>query len=113
LAHLFDVDQFAMIFGLVLGPDALHRLDPLAAELVACLEHGAVVLDFVPVPTVADAEQEPPVGHAIQRGHQLGGDNGIALRDQADTGADLQVFRHCRGGAERDKRIVDLEIRPD
>jgi cystathionine beta-lyase len=54
-----------------------------------------------------------PTGRAYSRGHQLGGDNGIALRDQADTGADLQVFRHCRGGAERDKRIVDLEIRPD
>src|SRR5512139_871783 len=60
---------------------------------MAALEVGAVVLHLVLVPAVADAEQEAPPGDLVDRGHRLGGLNGIALVDQADAGADLQLLR--------------------
>ena len=75
--------------GVVLGPDRLHRLDPLARQLVAGGEGGAVVLDLVRVPAIADAEQEAAAGDPVDRGHQLGGLDRVALHHQADAGAEL------------------------
>ena len=55
-----EVDELAVIFGLRLGPDRLHRLDPLAHQLGARGEHRAVVFHLLLVPAHADAEQEAP-----------------------------------------------------
>src|SRR5476649_1836304 len=49
----------------ILRPDGLHRLDPFARQLVAAGEDGAVVLDLVLVPAIADAEQEAAVGQLV------------------------------------------------
>ena len=67
LAHWSEFDEFPLIGRLVVGPDRLHRLDPLARQLVAGTKRGAMVLDLVAVPAVADAEQEAPLGELVDR----------------------------------------------
>ena len=113
LLHLVEVDELAVILGLFLGPDRLHRLDAFARQLVAAGEDSAVVLDLVLVPAVADAEQEAAVGQLVDRRDDLGGDDGIALGEQGDAGADLELGRHRRGGVERQERIHDVVVGPD
>ena len=54
--HRAECDEIAVVFGGLLGPDLLHRLDPLAHQLEAGFELGAVVLHFVLVPAAADPE---------------------------------------------------------
>src|SRR5215831_3233204 len=65
LLHLVEGDELAVIGGLLLGPDRLHRLDTLAGKLVPRLEGGAVVLDLVLVPAVADTEQKAAVRQLV------------------------------------------------
>ena len=113
LLHLVEVHELAVILGLFLGPDGLHRLDPFARQFMPAGEHSAMVLDLVLVPAVADAEQEAAVRQLVDRRDDLGGDDGIALRQQGDAGADLELGRHRGRGVERQERIHDVVIGPD
>ena len=58
--HRVEIDELAMVFGFLLHPDFLHRLDQFAHPLEAAGVDGAVVFHFVLVPAAADAEQEAP-----------------------------------------------------
>src|SRR5438128_2431431 len=51
--HLGEIDHVAVIFGLALGPDLLHRLDPLAHQFEAAFEH-------VPWSSISSWFQPPP-----------------------------------------------------
>ena len=104
LLHLAEIDELAVIFGLFLDPDGLHRLDSLARQFVPALEFGAVVLDLLLVPAVADAEQEAAVGKLVDGGNHLRGDDRIALGHQGDAGADPELRRHGRRGIKGQDR---------
>ncbi len=52
--HLVELHELAVILGLLVGPDRLYCLDPLARQLVPVGERDAVVLDLVLVPPEAD-----------------------------------------------------------
>ena len=65
---------------------------------------------FLGVPTGADAEQEPPAGNLVDRGHQLRGLDHVALRHQADPGAEPQPLGHHRRGGQRDERVHCLGV---
>src|SRR5262249_53083210 len=65
--HRIEVDELAVVFGLRLSPDRLHRLDTFPRQLVAAGEGGAVVLHLVAVPAVANTEQKASAGHLINR----------------------------------------------
>ena len=110
LLHLAEIDELAVIFGLFLGPDGLHRLDSLARQFVPALEFGAVVLDLLLVPAIADAEQEAAVGKLVDGGNHLRGDDRIALGHQGDAGADPELRRHGRRGIEGQERIHQFVI---
>ena len=71
--HRIEIDEFAVIFRSLLGPDFLHRLNGLAYALETRRVDGAVVFHFVLVPAAADAKQEPSVAHLVYRGDQLRG----------------------------------------
>ena len=86
------IDDVAMVFRLRLGPDLLHRLDLLAHLLHAGGKDGAVVLDLLLVPAAADAEQEPPARHLVDRGDELGGLDRVALDDEAHAGGYLELL---------------------
>jgi hypothetical protein len=86
--HRVEAHELAVILGLRLRPDHLHRLDTLARELVARGEGGAVVGHLLGIPAIADAEQEAAARELVDRGHLLGGLDRVTLRHEADTGAD-------------------------
>src|SRR5439155_19796239 len=63
--HWREIHELAVIFGLRLCPDRLHRFDPLAHQLEAGREGGAVALDLLTVPAAADAKQKPPARYLV------------------------------------------------
>src|ERR1700719_4049472 len=79
--HRREVDELAVIFGLVLGPDLLHRLDPLAHQLEAGFEDRAMVLDFLGIPAATNAEEKAPARDLIYRGNELCRLDGVTLHD--------------------------------
>ena len=93
-----EVDVLAVVLGLVLGPDRLHRLRPLAHEREPPPRVGAVVLHLLLVPAGADPEQEAAAGEAVEARDLLRGHDRVALDDQADPGADQQALGGGRGG---------------
>ena len=66
---------------------------------------GAVVRHLLDVPAGSDPEQEPSAGEHIDRGDLLGGDDRVALDDQADPGGDLQPLGGDCGSAQRYERV--------
>jgi tripartite-type tricarboxylate transporter receptor subunit TctC len=94
-----DKDFLAEIATLKIG------LDPLAGELVAGFERGAVVGHLAFVPAIAHAEQEAALGNLVQRGHLLGGLTRVALRHQAHPGAHQQRAGGRRGSGEGHERV--------
>jgi hypothetical protein len=69
-----------------------------------------VVSHLLPVPARADAEQEAPSRHVVERRHLLRRDDRIALDHEADAGAELQPLRDRRRGGERDERVEDVAV---
>jgi hypothetical protein len=60
---------------------------------------------FFRIPTGADAEQESPVGHAIQRSDRLGEVYGVVLRDETDGGPQFELGRGNGSSRQSNKRI--------
>jgi hypothetical protein len=69
-----------------------------------------VILHLVPVPAVADAEDEAAITDLVDGGDELGGLDRIALRDQAHACADLQGGGGHRRRGERDEGVHDIVI---
>ena len=66
----------------------------------------AVVLDLVGVPAEADAEDEASARELVEGRDGLRGDDRLALRDEADAGAEQHALgRPCRGHGQRDERV--------
>src|SRR5262249_26519699 len=63
--HRIEMDEFAVIFRSLLGPDFLHRLDRFAHPLEAGRIDGAVVFHFVLVPATPDSKQEPSLARLV------------------------------------------------
>ena len=89
----------------VVAPQRLHREHVLAGDVAALLHVDAVVLDLVRVPTEPDTEHEPAARLTIEGRDRLGRDDRIALRDQADPGADDEPFGHRGRHRQRDERV--------
>jgi hypothetical protein len=105
-----EVDELAVVLGLVPGPDRLHRLDPLAHQRKPRPGVRAVRLHLLPVPAGADAEQEAPAGDPVDRRHLLGGDDRVALDDQTDPGGERQPLGHGRDRPERHEGVVHVAV---
>src|SRR5205814_9818218 len=84
--HLVEIDHLAVIFRLVLGPQRLHREDPLAHQLEARVVAGAMVFHLLDIPAAADPEDEAPTRELVEAGDAFGGDDRIAFRDEAKAG---------------------------
>ena len=89
----------------VVVPQRAHREHVLAGDRAPFGHGDAVILDLVGVPAEPDAEHEPAVREVVEGRHGLRGDDRIALRDQADAGADDQPLRRGRRHRERDERV--------
>ena len=99
-----------MVLGLLFGPELLHRLDALAQHGKAFAERRTVVLDLRRIPPGADTELEAPVGKHVETGDLLGELDGVALHDQADAGAEQNLFGRLCGGRQADEGIHRLVV---
>src|SRR2546422_11399664 len=90
----------------LLSPNLLHREDALPEQSPSGLEVGAVILHLLGVPATTDAEEEPPAGEAVERGHFFRRDDGIALDDEADSGTEAQAGCRHGGRSERAERVA-------
>ena len=70
-----------------LGPERLHGQHPFAQQLEPGFILGTVIVHFLNIPAAANAKNKPPVGHHVQTCDRFCGDDGVALRDQANAGA--------------------------
>jgi hypothetical protein len=95
----------ARVARLVVRPERAHGQDPVADEVAALPEGDPVVGDLGTDPPVADAELEAPARQVVERRDGFGGDEGVALGDEADAGRKLQPGRRRRGEPEGDERV--------
>ncbi len=107
-----EIDHLAVILGLLLGPQRLHRQDALAHQPEAGVVAGAVVFHFLDVPAAADPEDDAAAGELVEAGDAFRGNDRIALGDQADAGAEQQLLGRRRGEGQRDERVVGVGIAP-
>jgi hypothetical protein len=105
-----EAHVLAVVAGLVLGPDRPHRLDALGHDRHPQARVGAVVAHLLAVPARADAELEPPAGEMVDRGDFLGGDDRVALHDEADPAADPQPRRAHHGRRHRDEEVQGVDV---
>ena len=90
----------------VVAPQRLHREHVLAGDVAAVGASSTPwSLDLVLVPAEADAEHEPAAREVVERGDRLGGHDRVALRDEADAGAEQDALGHRGRGRERDERV--------
>ena len=68
------------------------------------------MLHLLGVPAGANTEVEAPAGDQIEARHHLGGDDGIALGHQADTGAEAERAGHRRGRSEAHEGVEGVRI---
>jgi hypothetical protein len=69
-----------------------------------------MVFHFFNVPTAADAQNHSAIRDHVERGHFLGQYDWIALYEEANTSAKLDLFRGDGGGRQRDELIVGMRI---
>src|SRR5437762_2025506 len=108
--HLIEIDHLAVVFRLVLGPQRLHREDPLAHQLEPRVVAGSVIFHLLDIPAAADTEDKAPARQLIEAGDTFGGDGRVALGYEAIGGAEQQLFGRRRREGQRDERIVRMRI---
>ena len=107
---LVEVDELAVEFGFLLGPQLLHGERALAQQLEAGVVLGAVVLHLLHVPAATHGEDEAPTRQLVEARHRLGGDDRIVLRDQADAGTELELLGGSGRKGQRHERIVRMLV---
>ena len=100
-----EVDELAVVLGLVGRPDGLHGRQVLAHDVVAPGPVDAVVLGLGAVPAEPDPERDPPAAEVVERGHLLGQQDRLVLRGEEDAGAEPDACRDGGGRGERDQRV--------
>ena len=108
--HRIEIDELAVILGLRLGPDFLHRLDALAHPLEARGVHRSVVFHLVLVPAAADAKQEAALADLIDGGDELRGLDRIALLHEQHAGAEFDRFGRRSRGSQDHERVHRIGI---
>src|SRR5882672_9164880 len=93
----FKVHVLAVELGDVLGPDLFHGTHLLDHLPEARLEHSAVMLHLFCVPAATNAKEKAAARKSIEARHFLGGDDRIALDDEANASAKLQILGHRCG----------------
>ena len=77
---------------ILLCPAGLHGQHVLPQNFPAIRKGDAVILELFGVPARANTQQQTAVGEKIQGRSLFGHENGIAFRNQGNTGANLEVI---------------------
>ena len=100
-----EVDELAVVLGLVVGPDGLHGRQVLADHVVAAGPVDAVVLGLGAVPAEPDAERDPSAREMVEGGHLLGQQDRLVLGGEENAGAESDARGDGGGGGERDQWV--------
>src|SRR5215469_7476266 len=92
----------------VVLPEHFHRRYIVLDLAPSMLEVAAQDGTFLRIPSSADAEQHAPTGAVVERGHLLRGQDRIALRDQADAGAQFDAVSCSACSRQREQWIGQL-----
>ena len=95
----------AVIFGLVRSPQLFHGQDRIPGLGPAVRKVSAHDLTLFFLPAGANAKQETSARIVIQRGDLLGQQQRVALRHEANPGAQLDLRGRGRGPSQRHKRV--------
>ena len=96
--------------GFVVGPHNFHCLDSLLHQGEARRRVRAMVRHFFEVPTGTDSKLEASVAEAIEARDLFGRDDRVALDDQADAGADLDLRGDGGSDAQRHERVIGAVV---
>src|SRR5215211_2828247 len=105
-----EVDVFAVVAGLVMGPDLLHGLDPLPHDGHPNSRVGAMIAHLGPVPARTHAELQAAAREVVDARDLFRGDDRVTFHDQADAAGDADVAGRLRGGGKRDEQIVRAPV---
>ena len=84
------VEVLAVKLGFPLRPQLFHHQDGFPGLRPAVVKIAAHNFRFLAQPAGPHAQDKPPAGVQIQGGYDLGGQQGIAFRDQGNAGAQLE-----------------------
>jgi hypothetical protein len=99
-----------MVGRLLLGPDRLHRLDPLAHQAHPRARVGAVVAHLLAVPAGPHSELQAAPAEAVDGGDLFGGGDRVALDDEADAAAYPQPRGGLGGGGNATTHYLCDEV---
>src|SRR5262249_34125673 len=105
-----EVDVFSVVLGFVLGPDFLHRQDPLAHQSPSSLEVRAVILHFLDVPASPDSKKESTSGKHVHAGDLFCGSDRISLDDRTDSSPEFEFSSRGRGRSQSYERVVSMPV---
>src|SRR5215211_5467918 len=105
-----EVDVFAVVAGLVMGPDLLHGLDPLPHDGHPNARVGAMIAHLGPVPARTHAELQAATREVVNARDLFRRDDWVTLDDQTDTAGDADIAGRLRGGGERYKEVVRAPV---
>src|SRR5262245_28040514 len=91
------IHELAVELGNVLGPDLFHGAHLLDHLLKPRLEHRAVMRHLFSVPATTDAKEKTAARKPIEAGDLFSGNDCIALDDEANASAQLEILGHRCG----------------
>src|SRR5581483_9061860 len=105
-----EVYELAAVRTVLFGPQFAHHVDVFAGALGAALKGDSQSAEFLLQPSDSDAQDQPPVAQAVDRGDGLGQHHRVVFGHDANSGAEAD-FAGARGDVGQGReRIGDFRI---
>jgi class 3 adenylate cyclase len=105
-----EVDIFAVVAGLVMGPDLFHGLDPLSHDGHPDARVGAMVPHFGPIPPRTHSELQAAAREVVDARNLFRRDDRVTFDDQANAAGDADIASRRRRSGERNKKVVRAPV---
>ena len=107
-----ELDEAAVVLGMLVVPEVLEGVEELVAHGAALGEVGAdrPELGFEVADT--DAEREAATTEHVDARHLLRQHDRVSLREDHDAGGETDRGRRCRSKRQRDQRVECRILRP-
>src|SRR4029453_4623493 len=99
-----EVDVFAVVAGLVIGPDLLHGLDALPHDGHPDARVGAMIAHLGPVPACTHPELQAATREVVDARDLFRRNDRVTFDDQADAAGDADIPGRLRGAVSATKR---------
>src|SRR5262252_7063366 len=98
--HVLEGEESSLEAGALVAPAGAHDADRLVGPRAALIEGRAQQLDLLAHPSYARPENDPALREMVEGGEGLGGQHGMAVREDEHGGAELRPLCHRRDHAE-------------